>query len=211
LTSEEGIYPGNDSCELLDMTVPSTPFAGGGGGPRIGGLDARMVQDWDQINKDLINRMTPKCEKLLSGLINQLKASDLLSSDFTLDTLRSNITNVADITLVPVYDAKGSPIRYATSYGEVTPGTNHIYLQDSVYLRDHSYQHTIGGFTGDLYSTLLHEGFHLVSTSANSVSLTDTQIYDAIRKTGLEYANKFTESESIGGTFAKYCGPNQRN
>jgi hypothetical protein len=69
------------------------------------------------------------------------------------------------------------------------------------------HRHQIGGYTGDLYSTLLHEGFHLASTY--SAGLLDSQIYDAMLNTDLEFVDKLTHSESIGGTFAKYCGPNQ--
>jgi len=60
-----------------------------------------------------------------------------------------------------------------------------------------------------LYSTLLHESFHLAVTSASGNSITDKQIYDAIVSTDMEFADLASYSGSVGGTFAKYCGPTQ--
>jgi hypothetical protein len=125
----------------------------------------------------------------------------------------SNI-NASTIMLAPVYDTHDndidSPIPSSSTYGHAIG--NIIYLQDSVYLRDHTYQHPILGQSADLYTTLLHEGFHLVMTSTDGNSIKDMPLYKAMFNIrGINVIDSRNPSEAIGATFAHDCGDKRQN
>jgi hypothetical protein len=62
------------------------------------------------------------------------------------------------------------------------------------------------GYTSDFYSTLLHEGFHLASTSSSGENIKDRYLYNAMFGIqGIEVRDSLSHSEAIGATFAKYC------
>ncbi|MBM3790641.1 MAG: hypothetical protein FJW35_09875, partial [Acidobacteria bacterium] len=142
------------------------------------------------------------CAKFLGLLIAQLKNDGLVASDFDTGKL---ISNVADLSTITV-DLVGRGRR-----GHVVPGTDHIQLSVAALQPRPRSRTSPSYFTADLWSTLLHEGFHLKSSHATGGFVTDAQLATAlveIRRFPGSRRVYGGDSPGIKDAFAKYCGPN---
>jgi len=86
---------------------------------------------------------------------------------------------------------------------------NTIQIDPSAFER-HYFTPTLRGgisYAGDFLSTLLHAGFHLLSSAATA-QITDTDLYEQTsRLSGLSAgAASGLQSAAVGAAFAKYCG-----
>jgi RHS repeat-associated protein len=171
----------------------SGPDSGSDGGQRI---DPR-VGTAESVKEELGKAVKRgDCANFMNLLIAQLKKDGSVSSDFSIQKLINNIGDKSTITV----DLTGRG-----RYAHVEPGTDHIQLSDAGLLAQTP---TRGRpeYTQDLWSRLLHEGFHLNSTG---------KIDDETLATALEGIGKLVgarswagDSSAIGRTFALHCGPN---
>jgi RHS repeat-associated protein len=179
-----------------DDFLPTDP--GGGGAQRI---DPRVGTP--QIVRKNLNDALKRgdCEQFLGRVITQLKSVGLLSSDFSTAKLLGNIADVSTITI----DLTGRG-----RYGHVIEGTDHIQLSEAGLLPQ-TLTRGRPEYTQDLWSRLLHEGFHLTSnTNKPGAFISDGQLAQALESTKYLIGSRSIagDSSAIGRTFGFHCGPN---